>query len=142
MKKIKSNEKGKRGELEAAKEWTGALGRAVRRGLSQSGGAIESDLVGVPGHWVEVKYLKSIAALRHLDQAKRDSAAVGGGVPVACVRENGGGWAVLVDLTVYATLLKTVSDKLGEGCLVELRNLVDEPSKTVKRKPAKRVAHG
>lgn len=141
MARINSKEKGKVGERELAKVIAEVTGEEARRGLSQSGGAIEADVVGLDGHWVESKFYKNIAAIRHLDQAKRDASANGGGViPVACVRENRGPWAAIVDLRIYlALVLETARREGGEGRLVELAQLVEKPSRPVKAKSAKRV---
>lgn len=136
--KINSRAKGQRGEREVASVLS-AAGFDASRGATQSAGAATADVVGLPGHWVEVKSHAGIAAVRHLDQAKRDVAASGGGAaPVVVLRENRGPWAALVDLRVYLELLRLAIEHVGAGNL-ELANFVEKSSRPVKVEPAKRV---
>lgn len=135
---INSRNKGKVNERELAKVLTDA-GFEARRGLSQAGGAITADVVGVPGHWVEAKARKDHACLRFLDQAKRDAAKAGlGEVPIAVLKENRSKWHVLVDLGVYLALLRAALKGAG-GQSLELANFVEKPSRAVKVKAPKTV---
>lgn len=110
------------------------------RGATQSAGANTADVVGLEGHWLEAKFYKDHAAMRFLDQAKRDSMKEGAGsIPCALLKENGSGWAILLDLGVYLALLRTCL-KFTDWQSLNLRDFVDKASRPVKVKAAKRVA--
>lgn len=139
MTKINSRAKGQRGERDLARALTDA-GFDSKRGATQSAGAVTADVVGLPGHWVEAKSHGSHAAMRFLDQAKRDSAKSGQGeVPIACLKENGSEWAVLLDLRVYCALLRSVLEG-GDIHRLNLCDFIDKPSRLPKVKAPKRVA--
>ena len=73
---IDSKAKGKRGELLAVKLMNDLGFKNPRRGLSQSAGAIEADVVSdsSKGYWLEVKNcLAGSCIYGYLEQAERDS---------------------------------------------------------------------
>lgn len=141
MTKINSRAKGQRGERDLAKTLTEA-GFESRRGATQSAGAITADVVGLPGHWCEAKFHKDHAAIRFLDQAKRDATAKGDGdIPIALLKENGSGWFALLDLGVYLALLRLALKSVGSDGL-NLSDFVEKASRPVKVKTTKRVAKG
>lgn len=136
---IDSRNKGKVGERALAKVLTES-GFESTRGLSQAGGALTADVVGLPGHWVEAKSYKTHSCLRFLDQAKRDAEKAGlGEVPIAVLKENRSKWHALVDFAVYLELLRLALKGAG-GQGLELLNFVEKPSRAVKVKAPKAVA--
>lgn len=58
------------------KGWPGLGG--ARRGLTQSGGAVEPDVVAEWGFWVECKHGDHFSPVAAIRQAQRDIAATGG----------------------------------------------------------------
>ena len=97
---VNSRQKGKRGELEAARALRAMLGVPVTR-AAQHSGKEQADLRGTPGvHW-EVKLYAKIGACRFMDQAEAES---GGDVPVVLMRENGGRWLLVVPLARFDQL--------------------------------------
>lgn len=136
---INSRSKGQRGERDLAKVLTEA-GFESKRGATQSAGAITADVVGLPGHWCEAKFHKDHAAIRFLDQAKRDAKIKGDGdIPIALLKENGSKWHALLDLGVYLGLLR-LALKCADGHCLNLGDLVEQPSRPVKVKSSKGVA--
>jgi hypothetical protein len=111
-----SRQKGKRGELEAAKAWEDATGLSVRR-TAQVDGKLSSDLTGVEGLHLEVKRRARIASLDFLLQAETDAAdeqQSHGGVPVVLMRQdNDRNWAVMVRLDRLSDLVSVLA---GQAC--------------------------
>lgn len=139
---INSRAKGKRGEREFAELLREMGFEDASRGATQSAGAITADVVGLPHHWCEVKNVDSIAALRYLDQAKRDVVKVKSDeIPVAFIKENRGRFAALLDARVYLALLRAAFQVLDWHRL-KLRDFIEKPSAPVKVKAPKRVAKG
>jgi hypothetical protein len=107
-----SKQKGKRGELEAAKAWQEATGLTVRR-TAQVDGSLSADLTGVDGLHLEVKRRARIAALDFLVQAETDAAdeqQSHGGVPLVLMRQdNDCNWAVMVRLDRLADLVSVLA---------------------------------
>lgn len=102
---MNSRDKGKRGEREAAKMLSDALGIPCRRG-QQFSGVEGRDVVGIPGVHIEVKRTESLRLYDALEQAKRDAAD--DDVPVVLHRKNGKPWVAIVEfdeLTKLADLL-------------------------------------
>ena len=111
-----SRQKGKRGELEAAKAWEEATGLAVKR-TAQVNGKLSADLTGVEGLHLEVKRRHRIAALDFLLQAETDCAEEGqanGGVPLVIMRQdNDTRWAVMLPLESLSDLVSILA---GQSC--------------------------
>jgi len=98
-------EKGKRGERQAARAITEAIGVQCRRGVQYQGGAESADLQAeIPGvHW-EVKFVEREAVRQWMRQAVEDA---GDGVPVVVHRKSREPWLVTVPLErVYEFALR------------------------------------
>ena len=113
---MNSRQKGKRGELEAAKAFEAATGLQVKR-TAQVNGKLSADLTGVEGLHLEVKRRQRIAALDFLLQAENDAAdesQADGGVPVVLMRQDQDkNWAVMLRLDRLADLVSTLA---GQAC--------------------------
>ena len=111
-----SRQKGKRGELEAAKAWEQATGLSVRR-TAQVDGGLSADLTGVDGLHIEVKRRARIASLDFLLQAETDAAdehQSQGGVPLVLMRQdNDRNWALMLRLDNLADFLSILA---GQAC--------------------------
>jgi hypothetical protein len=93
---MNSRTKGKRGELEAAKAWTAAVGGEARRGQQFCGGADSPDVVCEQHVHLEVKRTERGNPYHWIDQAVADA---GEKVPVVLHRRNGREWLLVVRLT-------------------------------------------
>ena len=111
-----SRQKGKRGELEAAKAWEKATGLAVKR-TAQVNGKLSADLTGVEGIHFEVKRRHRISALDFLLQAETDCAEeeqANRGVPLVIMRQdNDTRWAALLPLDCLPDLVSVLA---GQAC--------------------------
>lgn len=93
---MNSRSKGKRGELEASKEWSKVMGGTARRGQQFSGGKESPDVVSSHENLhLEVKRCEAGNPYRWMDQAVRDA---GEKVPVVLHRRNGREWLLIVRL--------------------------------------------
>lgn len=101
-----SKRKGKMGEREACSE-LGELFPDLRRGWQSRAGTDEPDVTGGPW-WVEVKRLRRIAAVRHLEQAERDT---DGRPAVVVMREDRGQWVAMMRLSTLKQLLDAKREK-------------------------------
>lgn len=108
--------KGKRGEREVA-NMLKAAGFAEARRTAQfcgkSGDA--SDVIGLPGYHIEVKYVEKLNLWNAIDQAARDSAAHQEStgeelVPIVFFRKRGRHWLVCLDAEKFLALVKTEAD--------------------------------
>lgn len=91
-----SRNKGKRGELEAAKEIARLFGVDAHRGRQFHGRDDAPDIcTGVPGVHFEVKRTESLSVYTALSQAIEDA---GESVPVVLHRRNGQEWLAIVRL--------------------------------------------
>jgi len=101
---INSKQKGKTGELEAAKLLSEIFGTNCRRGVQYQGGPDSPDVVGIPGIHFEVKRCESLSIYTAMDQAERDS-----GIDVPCVlhRRNHRGWLFVVQADDLADFVTT-----------------------------------
>jgi hypothetical protein len=113
-------EKGKRGERQAAKAVTAALGVAARRGVQYKGGADSADLaVEIPGiHW-EVKFVERESVRTWMAQACQES---GGQVPVVLHKRSRGEWLV----TLQMERLYEFVQRLEEAIDTSLQGVVGE----------------
>ncbi len=94
---MNSRAKGKRGELEASKEWASVMGGSARRGKQFSGGEDSPDVVtDYPWLHLEVKRVERGSIHEWVEQAVRDA---GSRVPVVLHRRNHKPWLVTMRLT-------------------------------------------
>lgn len=107
-----SREKGKRGEREVAKTFRDA-GYAEARRTSQYCGKTgdASDVTGIPGIHLEVKYVEREQVRSWYGQAVRDAEAAGrGDVPVVIHRKTHSDWLVTMSLDDFIKMLKEKRD--------------------------------
>ena len=105
---MNSRSKGKRGELEASKEWVRVMGGTARRGQQFSGGDESPDVVS--SHetlHLEVKRCEAGNPYRWIDQAVRDA---GDKCPVVLHRRNGEPWLLMVRLDDAPRLAQAVAE--------------------------------
>lgn len=103
-----SREKGKRGEREVAKTFQDA-GYAEARRTSQYCGRTgdASDVTGVPGIHLEIKYVEREQVRSWYGQAVRDAAAADkGDIPVVVHRKTHSPWLVTLGLEDFIKILK------------------------------------
>ena len=96
---IDSREKGKRGEREAARCWTGTTGIPARRGQQYRGGPDSPDLIleDCDIH-PEVKYVERLRLYPALEQAEHDAAGLDK-VAVVLSRAKGKSWVLSMYLS-------------------------------------------
>ena len=109
-----SRDKGKRGEREAAAEWSRLFGVPMRRSQQYCGrGAEADDIVGQAGVTIEVKRRERFNLEEAIDQAAQDAAE--GNIPLVLHRKNNHPWLVtlrLEDLPELAVrLFHTLANK-------------------------------
>ena len=103
---MNSRSKGKRGELEASKEWSKVMGGTARRGQQFAGGRESPDVVSSHENLhLEVKRCEAGNPYRWMEQAVRDA---GGKVPVVLHRRNGQDWLLIVRLSDAPRLAQEV----------------------------------
>ena len=100
---MNSRSKGKRGELELAKELQ-KYGFETRRGQQYCGGNGDADVVGVPGLHIECKRVERLNVENALRQAERDSQK--GKIPVVMHRANREEWKVTLRLKDFMEVWK------------------------------------
>lgn len=106
-----SKEKGKRGEREFAALLRG-LGIDSRRTQQYSGTDGTSDVSSeLDGVHIEVKRYSRIAALRFMEQARRDSRP--GDLPLVAMREDSGEWAIMIQAKDLHGMATKIVDVLG-----------------------------
>lgn len=103
-----SREKGKRGEREVAKIFREAGYPEARRTSQYCGRTGDaSDVTGIPGIHLEVKYVEREQIRSWYGQAVRDAEAAGrGDVPVVIHRKTHSDWLVTMSLTDFIGILK------------------------------------
>lgn len=103
-----SREKGKRGEREVAKIFREAGYPEARRTSQYCGKTGDaSDVTGVPGLHLEVKFVEKEAVRSWYGQAVRDAeAADKGDVPVVIHRKTHSDWLVTLSLDDFIEILK------------------------------------
>ena len=109
---MNSRQKGKRGELEAAKVLRDLGFSDVRRSVQYNGQAEDGqpDLVGIPGVHIEVKRNERLNVNEAMDQARRDCNGIG--VPIVLHRKNNTSWLVTMDVKDWAELQRFYRYKL------------------------------
>ena len=100
---MNSRQKGKRGELEAAKVLK-EYGYDARRGQQFSGANGDADVVGLPGIHLEVKRVEKLNISEAMQQSIRDARE--GELPVVMHRKNRETWLVTMPLRVFMVLYK------------------------------------
>lgn len=102
-----SREKGKRGEREVAKIFKDAGYTEARRTSQYCGKTGDaSDVTGVPGIHLEVKYVEREQVRSWMAQATRDAEAAGGGdIPAVVHRKTHSPWLVTLSLEDFIKIL-------------------------------------
>ena len=100
---MNSREKGKRGELEAARVLK-EYGYETRRGQQYSGATGDADVVGLPGIHLEIKRVEKLNISKAMKQSIRD--ARDGELPVVMHRKNRETWLVTMPLRIFMVLYK------------------------------------
>ena len=100
---MNSREKGKRGELQAAKVLK-EYGYETRRGQQFSGANGDADVVGLPGIHLEIKRVEKLNISKAMQQSIQD--AKDGEMPVVMHRKNRETWLVTMPLRVFMVLYK------------------------------------
>lgn len=93
-----SKQKGARGEREAAAKLR-EYGWSARRGQQYSGANGDPDIIGLPGHHIEVKRVEKLNLDDAMAQAVAD--ARDGEIPVVMHRKNNGKWRITLDADDY-----------------------------------------
>lgn len=104
----KSREKGKRGEREVAKIFREAGYPEARRTAQYCGKTGDaSDVTGIPGIHLEIKYVEREQVRAWYAQAVRDAEAAGkGDVPVVVHRKTHSPWLVTLSLEDFTKILR------------------------------------
>jgi len=103
-----SREKGKRGELELAKELN-KHGYNCRRSQQYAGFNGDADVVGIDGLHIEVKRVQALNIDKAYEQAINDARE--GEIPIVAHRKNHKPWKVTIGLDDFIKLYKaTESD--------------------------------
>lgn len=105
---MNSRQKGKRGELEAAKVLK-EYGYETRRGQQYSGATGDADVVGLPGIHLEIKRVEKLNISEAMKQSIRD--ARDGELPVVMHRKNRETWLVTMPLRIFMVLYKAWEKK-------------------------------
>ena len=110
---MNSRSKGKRGELEAAREIERIGLGAARRGQQFSGVEGKDVVHSIPGVHIEVKRVESLSLYPAVEQAIRDA---GGDLPVVLHRRNRKPWLFVVrseDLVEFARSVVVRAEHVG-----------------------------
>ena len=115
MSGLKSRNKGKRGEREAAKALNEILGTDTRRGRQFSGSPDSPDVGGIDGVHIEVKRDESTAGKRLYKAMEQSIDDCGNGsVPIVITRRNYEKWLLCLQLDDIIPFVKAVSKILDE----------------------------
>ncbi len=107
-KKINSNRKGKKGELEAA-ALLREYGFEARRGQQYSGGGDSPDVVhSIPGVHIEVKRTETLSVYKAMGQAKEECDKK---IPVVLHRRNGKEWLAIIPAQDLLRLLAIIEEE-------------------------------
>lgn len=107
---MNSRSKGKRGELELAKELR-KYGFDTRRGQQYCGANGDADVVGLPGMHIECKRVERLNVENAMRQAEAD--AKKGEIPVVMHRANREEWKVTMRLDDFMCQFCKALDKAG-----------------------------
>ena len=109
MSGLRSRNKGKQGEREAA-ELLRSMGIDARRSQQFSGQGETADLITeLDGLHIEVKRYAKISATKFMQQAKEDA---GNGLPIVIMREDRGEWLIMLEATRLQDFARLVSEHL------------------------------
>lgn len=103
---MNSREKGKRGELELARELR-EYGYDCRRGQQYSGANGDADVIGLPGIHIECKRTEKLNIYKAMEQAIRD--ALKGNLRTVMHRKNNSGWLVTMPLEDWIPMYREYS---------------------------------
>lgn len=98
-----SKTKGKTGEREVA-ALLREFGYGGARGVQYQGGKDSADVIGLPGHHIEVKRVERFDLEAAMDQARNDAA--GAAVPVVFHRKSKRDWVVVLDARNFLQLVR------------------------------------
>lgn len=90
-KRINSKQKGKRGELEAAKWLRDNFGVHAIRGVQYAGSSDSPDVVGIVGVHLEIKNVENLNLYKAVAQAERDCFR---SVPIVMHKKNNSKWHI------------------------------------------------
>ena len=107
-----SKRKGKNGELEFA-HFLQDHGYKARRTQQYSGTEGTSDVVGLPGHHIEVKRNERLNVYKAVEQALRDSEGTGL-IPIVAHRRNRGEWLITLRAEDYLQTVRSLRNLLLE----------------------------
>lgn len=106
---LASRQKGQRGEREVAKLIHDTLGHDTHRGFQSRGGSEQPDVVGLPGHHVEVKRTEKLQIWAAMRQAEDDCDEAS--MPIVFARKSREPWLVILWAEDYLRLLKEKEEK-------------------------------
>ncbi len=111
---MNSRQKGKRGELEAARVLR-EYGYDTHRGVQYHGGPESPDVTGLPGVHLEIKRVEHLNIHDAIDQAKRDKAE--DELAVVMHRRNNCEWLVTMPFTDWIKIYREyeASEYIGDG---------------------------
>lgn len=109
---MNSRAKGKRGELEAAKELRESFGIPGAQRGARNGVRAGQDVMGVPGLRIEVKRRGRLQAARFMDQAIAERGD--GELPLVMLREDGGPWMFLMLAAHLPVVAERIRHARGE----------------------------
>lgn len=108
----RSKRKGKRGELDAAKAWSAALGLPARRSRQYAGRPEAPDLdLGVAGIYGECKRREKLNVAAAIDQVAKEAGDL---VPMLLHRQSRRPWLLTIRLSDLRRLVEILSSKLEE----------------------------
>lgn len=95
---VNSRQKGARGEREVA-EILRSYGYDARRGVQYCGANGDADVVGMPGHHLEIKRVEKLNIEEAMQQSRVDARE--GEIPVVVHRKNGKKWLITLEFSDY-----------------------------------------
>ena len=99
---VNSKQKGARGEREVA-EFLRLRGYDARRGQQYCGANGDADVIGLPGHHLEIKRVERLNIEEAMQQSRVD--ARDGEIPVVVHRRNGKKWLITLELADYLDMI-------------------------------------
>lgn len=109
---VNSRNKGKRGELEVAKllRKYGFEGRRTAQYCGNTGEA--ADVIGLPGHHLEIKRCEAIRLMDWIRQAERD--AKEGEEPAVVFRQSNEDWRIVLNFENYLCTMRLLTDLIDK----------------------------
>jgi len=109
-----SRDKGKRGEREACKALSDALGGLYRRSVQYCGRGGTADITGLTGIHMEVKRVERLSLYPALEQAQGDKLPKE--KPIVLHRKNGKPWVLICYVHDLKEIANAIDDEgTGEG---------------------------